>query len=109
MFKYRDSRNRVTSRAGMMECIAIDMVQSEEDLRHGETFRFLPDEDPRITKVAELDNRFLPMRDRINKQGLKDQRFSPTGVTKSGELDRRFRSNRLVEEINGAGLVEVFD
>jgi hypothetical protein len=76
-FKYRDTNNKVTTRTGMMVSLANKMVSSSSDLRHLPTFEFLPDEEPRVTKVAELD-----------------RRYSPVGFTANGKLDKRFAMNR---------------
>jgi len=72
-FKYRNTNNKVTSREGMMVSLANKMVASGNDLRVLFTFEFLPDENPRVTKVANLD-----------------RRYAPTGVTASGRMDKRF-------------------
>lgn len=51
--------------------------ESGEDLRYMATFDFIPTEDPRITKKAELDKRYMP-----------------TLYKSDGTLDRRYKSNK---------------
>jgi hypothetical protein len=72
-FKYRDTNNKVTTRTGMMVSLANKMVSSPSDLRFLPTFEFLPDEEPRVTKVARLD-----------------RRYDPSGITRTGKADKRF-------------------
>ena len=92
-FKYRNSNGKVVSKVALMEDIASIVYPLKKDggadLRFRPTFEFVPDEDPRVTSVAEFDNR-----------------FAPTGVTKAGGLDMRYKSNRLVMTVNGAGEVD---
>jgi hypothetical protein len=72
-FKYRDTNNKVTTRTGMMISLANKMAASSMDLRFLPTFEFLPDEEPRVTKVAQLD-----------------RRYAPSGITRTGKADKRF-------------------
>jgi hypothetical protein len=92
-FKYRNSNGKVVSKADLMVDIASVVYPLKKDggadLRYAPTFEFIPDENPRVTSVAEFDTR-----------------YAPTGVTTNGNLDRRFKSNRLVLSLNGAGEIE---
>ena len=63
------------ARTARINKIAKDMVESDEDLRRGHTFQFLPAERPRVTKEARMDNRYAPVYGRLNAQGQIDRRY----------------------------------
>jgi hypothetical protein len=94
MTAYRTSNGKFTNRQGLLVDIATIVYPLKkdggDDLRFRPTFEFLPEEDPRVTFQADLD-----------------LRFTPNGVTRNGQLDRRYKSNRLALSLNGAGEVEV--